>query len=123
MAAALGSRGSGDEVPEAWAGLAQALLASGPDLVVITLGAGGALAFRAGHTALVQPAFPVTAIDTLGAGDAFTAGLAVGLAEGRPLPESLRLGAACGACVVRRKGAFEVLPDRAAIAALLAGTA
>ncbi len=118
-----GGRGLDETSPEAWAGLAQALLASGPDLVVVTLGAGGALAFRAGQPALVQPAFPVTAVDTLGAGDAFTAGLAVGLAAGRPLAESLRLGAACGACVVRRKGVFEALPDRAAVAALLAGTA
>jgi ribokinase len=103
--------------------LAEALLARGPDLVVVTLGAGGALAFRTGHPALAQPAFAVNAVDTLGAGDAFTAGLAVGLAAGRPLPESLRLAAACGACVVRRKGVFDALPDRAAIAALLAGTA
>lgn len=109
--------------PEAWGGLAEALLARGPDLVVITLGAGGALAFRIGHPVLAQPAFSVTALDTLGAGDAFTAGLAVGLAEGRPLPESLRMAAACGACVVCRKGVFEALPDRAAVAALVAGTA
>jgi ribokinase len=101
--------------------LAGALHARGPDLVVVTLGASGALAFQAGRPALVQPAFPVPAVDTLGAGDAFTVGLAVGLAGGRSLPESLRLAAACGACVVRHKGVFDALPDRAAIAALLAG--
>ncbi len=118
-----GGSGAGEGSPEAWGGLAEALLARGPDLVVITLGAGGALAFRIGHPVLAQPAFSVTALDTLGAGDAFTAGLAVGLAEGRPLPESLRMAAACGACVVCRKGVFEALPDRAAVAALVAGTA
>lgn len=104
----------------AFEALAGALHARGPDLVVVTLGASGALAFQAGRPALVQPAFPVPAVDTLGAGDAFTAGLAVGLAGGRPLPESLRLAAACGACVVRHKGVFDALPDRAAVAALLA---
>ncbi|AWB24983.1 ribokinase [Methylobacterium currus] len=105
--------------PPAFTALAGMLLARGPDLVVITLGASGAIAFPAGHPVLVQPAFPVAAIDTLGAGDAFTAGLAVGLAEGRTLSESLRVAAACGACVVRHKGVFDALPDRAAVAALL----
>lgn len=109
--------------PAAFEALAGALLARGPDLVVVTLGASGALAFAAGRPALVQPAFPVAAVDTLGAGDAFTAGLAVGLAGGRPLPEALRLAAACGACVVRHKGVFDALPDRAAVAALLADAA
>lgn len=102
---------------------ARALHARGPDLVIVTLGAGGALAVPAGGPAVLQPAFPVTAIDTLGAGDAFTAGLAVGLAEGRPLFESLRMAAACGACVVRAKGVFDILPDRTAVAAMLRGIA
>ncbi|AWN55542.1 ribokinase [Methylobacterium sp. 17Sr1-1] len=113
----------GTTEPAAFETLAGALRARGPDLVVITLGASGAIAFEAGRPALVQPAFPVAAVDTLGAGDAFTAGLAVGLASGRPLPEALRLAAACGACVVRHKGVFDALPDRAAVAALLAGAA
>ncbi len=39
--------GGPDEMEaEAWGGLAAAILARGPDLVVVTLGAGGALAFR-----------------------------------------------------------------------------
>ncbi|PIK68600.1 ribokinase [Methylobacterium frigidaeris] len=109
--------------PSGFEVLASAILARGPDLVVVTLGASGALAFQAGRPALVQPAFPVAAVDTLGAGDAFTAGLAVGLAGGRPLPECLRIAASCGACVVRHKGVFDALPDRAALAALLAGVA
>ncbi|MGX7705710.1 PfkB family carbohydrate kinase [Methylobacterium sp. Gmos1] len=109
--------------PAAFEAMAAALLPRGPDLVVVTLGASGALAFAAGRPAVVQPAFAVAALDTLGAGDAFTAGLAVGLAEGQPLPQAMRLAAACGACVVRHKGVFDALPDRAAVAALLAGAA
>ncbi|TGE02454.1 PfkB family carbohydrate kinase [Methylobacterium nonmethylotrophicum] len=107
--------------PAAFDALAGALLARGPDLVVITRGADGALARPAGGPMLVQPAFQVAARDSLGAGDAFTAGLAVSLAEGRPLAESLRRAAACGACVVRREGVFDALPDRAALASMLAG--
>jgi ribokinase len=109
--------------PVGWDGLAEGLLALGPELVVITLGAEGAVARPANGPILVQPAFPVPAVDSLGAGDAFAAGLAVGLAEGRPLGESLRRAAACGACVVRRKGVFDALPDRTALAAMLAGAA
>jgi ribokinase len=109
--------------PAAFQALAGALHRRGPGLVVVTLGASGALALEAGRPALVQPAFPVAAVDTLGAGDAFTAGLAVGLAGGRALPDAMRLAAACGACVVRHKGVFDALPDRAAVANLLAGAA
>ncbi|GJD48935.1 Ribokinase [Methylobacterium crusticola] len=103
-----------------WDALTAALLERGPRLVVVTLGASGALARARGGPVLLQPAFPVVPVDTLGAGDAFTAGLAVGLAEGRPLPECLRRAAACGACVVRRPGVFDALPDEAALAAMLA---
>lgn len=48
--------------------------ADGVRLVVITLGADGALASLDGHRMSV-PARPVTPVDTVGAGDAFTAGL------------------------------------------------
>ncbi|MFE1601898.1 ribokinase [Methylobacterium sp. ID0610] len=106
---------------ESWEALIAALLARGPRIVVVTLGAGGALAREADGPLLAQPAIPVTAVDTIGAGDAFTAGLAVALAAGRPLGEALREAAACGACVVARLGVFDALPDRAARDALLAG--
>jgi ribokinase len=49
--------------------------------VIITLGARGSLLADAGGHVLVRP-FPVTAIDTTGAGDAFIGSLAVFLAEG-----------------------------------------
>lgn len=96
------------------------LLDRGPRLVVVTMGADGALARETGGALVAQPAFPVTAVDTIGAGDDFTAGLAVSLAEGLPLAESLRHAAACGACVVRRAGVFDALPDRAERDAMLA---
>ncbi|WP_448204845.1 ribokinase [Azospirillum sp. sgz302134] len=86
------------------------LLDHGPETVIVTLGALGAVACRAGAEPLHQPAFPVQAVDTLGAGDAFTAGLAASLLEGRPLPEALRRAAACGAMVTRGLGVLGVLP-------------
>lgn len=55
-------------------------LAAGPALVVITLGAQGVLAVGAGDRAVVRvPARPVTVADTVGAGDAYLAGLLAGL--------------------------------------------
>lgn len=46
----------------------------------------------------------LTAVDSRGAGDSMTAGITAGLAQGRDLPEALRLGAAAGAINVTRHG-------------------
>ncbi len=90
---------------------AAALLDRGPELIVVTLGSEGAIAYQRGAPPLHQPAFPTRAVDTLGAGDAFTAGFAVGLLRGRPLPECLRQAAACGALVCAQIGVFDALPS------------
>jgi fructokinase len=50
--------------------LGTALLARGPSLVIITLGAQGVILMTA-HARAEVPAAPVTAVDTTGAGDAF----------------------------------------------------
>jgi len=57
------------------AGVARRWLTAGPELVVITRGDAGAVALAAGGTAIERPVFPAPAIDTVGAGDAFTSGL------------------------------------------------
>lgn len=53
---------------------ARSWLASGPAIVVVTMGARGAVAFCSAGDARV-PARPVRVVDTVGAGDAFTVGL------------------------------------------------
>lgn len=58
------------------------------------------------------PAFPVQAVDTVAAGDAFNGGLAVALAEGRPLKEAVVWGAAAGAIAVTKAGVQPSLPER-----------
>ena len=63
------------ESPEA---VARRWLGLGPDIVVITLGAAGAIAVI-GQGELRHPAPRVEVVDTVGAGDAFTAGLLSGL--------------------------------------------
>ena len=69
---------------------AHALLARGPRLVVVTLGADGAFGVSAGAEA--QVAAPVVdVVDTIGAGDAFGAGLLAWLHDHDRLARDLRL--------------------------------
>jgi ribokinase len=89
------------------------LLDQGPDTVIVTLGRDGAVACRRGFAPLHQRAFAIAAVDTLGAGDAFTAGLAAAMIEDRPFDECLRRAAACGALAACRLGALAALPTRA----------
>ncbi len=63
--------------------------------VVVTLGAEGAMTFD-GAAAYRIWVPKLEAVNTIGSGDAFSAGLAVGLVEGKELAEAARLGAACG---------------------------
>jgi ribokinase len=66
------------------------------------------------------PAFDVEQVDTIAAGDAFGAALAVGLSEGRDLENAVRWGAAAGALAVTRRGAQEAMPSRSDVEAFLA---
>jgi ribokinase len=97
---------------------AQALLTAGPTYIVVTQGSAGALAVSAAG-AVQQPAFPAIAIDTVGAGDCFSACLGVALAEGQPLAAALRFAAAGAALCTTVRGAQVAMPTRGAIEALL----
>jgi len=92
---------------------ANALMKQGPDTIVVTLGSEGAVAFQRGQAARHQPAIPVRTIDTIGAGDAFAAGLATALVQKRPFDECLLRAAACGAIATCKFGAFDALPSAA----------
>ncbi|UZE47894.1 ribokinase [Rhodopseudomonas sp. P2A-2r] len=98
---------------------AEAVMTMGPAIVVVTLGQGGAVFCRSGDLPLHQPCFPVIAIDTLGAGDAFAAGLAVSLAERQPREEVMAFASACGAVLASTWGVFDAFPDRAIVDAFL----
>jgi sugar/nucleoside kinase (ribokinase family) len=71
--------------------------------VVITLGDRGSLAVK-GTEIIETPAFPMSSIDESGAGDAFAAGLIVGILEAWPLEFALRFAAAVGASCTRAVG-------------------
>lgn len=94
---------------ERWEEVAAMLRRLGPAEVVVTLGSAGAAAADADGTFHV-PAFPVTAVDRVGAGDAFSAQLAIARAEGRPLAEAVRRACAAGALATTRRGAQTSLP-------------
>jgi ribokinase len=108
-------------VPEAGGNHAQELkdLQRIAPRVVITLGAEGLLAGDIDGTFSLQ-AFPVRAVDSVGAGDAFCAALGVRLCEGADLREAARFAAAAGALAVTRPGAQSSLPARAEVEAFLA---
>lgn len=71
---------------------------------VVTVGAEGALV-GAGGVVRHVPADRVRAVDTTGAGDAFTGALAAALSAGRDLVEAVRIGVRAGTYAVRRPGA------------------
>lgn len=97
---------------------AERLVARGLRHVVVTLGEGGALACD-GATALHFPAFPVPAVDTTAAGDAFNGALAVGLAAGGTVEQAIPLANAAAALACARRGAQGSLPDRAEVEGFL----
>ena len=104
--------------PDAAARAAEALLARGVGAAIVKLGSQGAY-FASRDMAGFQPAFPITAVDTVAAGDAFNGALAVCLAEGMALPDAVRVACAAGALAVTTTGAQDSMPTRAAVEALL----
>jgi sugar/nucleoside kinase (ribokinase family) len=82
---------------------ARALLELGCSSVVVTCGAEGAVYADPARVIRVRP-FPVEAVDGSGAGDAFTAGIIVGLIEGWPAEQRLRFATALGGSVCRGLG-------------------
>jgi sugar/nucleoside kinase (ribokinase family) len=65
------------------------------------------------------PAFKVTAVDTLGAGDVFHGAFAFALLEGKSMPDALRFAAAASAVKVQRFGGSATAPTRAEVEAML----
>lgn len=82
----------------------------GVKAIVVTGGAKGALLFEGGQMKAI-PAFRVKSVATVGAGDAFCAGLVYRLSLGASLPEAARFASALGAITTTRAGATSALPD------------
>ncbi len=86
--------------------------------VVVTLGSRGCCAQNRAGT-LLQCAFPVTPVDTTGAGDTFCGVLAAALGRGDALASALRQASAAGALACTSAGAQSSIPTDAAVAELL----
>jgi ribokinase len=122
-AAVLGRPVSGlDDAAAAAAGL----VAAGARHAVVTAGAAGAAYHGAAdHSAaeyreakVTVPAFSVTAIDTVGAGDTFVGALAVTLAAGIAPPEAVRAASAAAATAAARPGTQSGMPRPADVRAV-----
>ena len=104
--------GPGDGLAAAVADLA----GLGARQVVITLGAAGAVLGGTGPLVAV-PGFAVASVDSVGAGDAFVAALAVAVAAGAAPAAAVRAACAAGAAATTRRGAQAALPRPADISA------
>lgn len=87
--------------------------------LLITHGANGVDWIEAGNTLHID-AFPVTPVDTTGAGDCFIGYVAAGLDQGLDPAAALRLGAAAAALQVQKPGTAQAIPTRADVDAFLA---
>lgn len=85
---------------------ARALIARGAGLVVVSLGAEGAVAASAGE-AWHAAAPSVAAVNPAGAGDGMVAMIALGLAGGWPVAEILRRAVATGSAIATTPGTAE----------------
>lgn len=99
---------------------ARAVRALGVETVLLTLGEVGVYAYGEGIENHF-PAFPVTPVATVAAGDAFNGALAAGLSNGMDLRDAIRLALAASALSVTRPGAQASMPTRAEIDHLAGG--
>ena len=106
--------GSGADVEVA----ARSLLTRDDQTAVVTLGARGAQIVTSVESSAVS-SYEVDVVDTTGAGDAFNAGLAVALAEGKALADAVRFANATAALCVTKRGTARSTPYRADVDALL----
>lgn len=86
--------------------------------VLITLGAEGAL-LRQGEHAQSVPAFPVTPVDTTGAGDTFLGFFLAGVDTGASFEDALRRASAASALQITRPGAADAIPAGVEVDAFL----
>lgn len=100
------------ETPEAYA---RRFLDLGPRLVVLTLGAGGALMATADGVLQRFPGREIQVADVTGAGDAFWAGLLMGLLDGLSDAAAVSAGMEVAQIKIRQVGPLTTALDRRAL--------
>lgn len=123
----------GDEEAEFLAGVMSEeeygahFLTMGPKVVVMKLGEKGSIGFAGDKVVRAKPYTVKRVVDTVGAGDAFAAGLLSGLIEfgqledGDNLARALERANHMGAIATQFKGDWEGLPKREELLRLIAG--
>ena len=87
--------------------------------VVVTLGSRGSCA-KVNGALSTQPAFPVTPVDSTGAGDTFCGVLIARLAQGHDMGDALRHASAAGALACLKPGAQSSIPTSVEVELFLA---
>ena len=90
---------------------------AGAETAIITMGSGGSLVRTATYTRQFT-APSVDVVDGSGAGDAFTAGLIVGILEGWPLERSVGFASRAGALACTALGCTDGISDRQQVSAM-----
>jgi ribokinase len=101
--------------------LARQLQARGAKTVIVTMGEKGSLLLSPGFAEpQAVPGVRVDVVDTTGAGDAFNAGLAVALGEGKEILAAVRFANCAGALACTKLGVIPSMAHRAAVDELYA---
>ena len=90
---------------------------AGAELVVVTRGEDGSVAYSRDGEVVEAPATPVDAVSTLGAGDVFHGALLAQLVADVPLREALTFANACAALSCRALDGRSAIPTAAEVAA------
>ncbi len=111
-----------DAPAEAWQGALAEFVRHGLNKVLLTLGADGSVVLDSGNTdqpvVRIAPT-KVDAVDTTGAGDAFTGAVAARLAAGDTLVSAARYASVAAALAATKKGTQTAYPAAAEVDALL----
>jgi ribokinase len=97
---------------------ARRLISRDGQIVIVTLGAAGAMAIGGPKTVIV-PGRPARVVDTTGAGDCFCGALAARLSQGADLDSAMLWANAAAALSTERLGAGPSMPTQAQIEAAL----
>ncbi|KPL66862.1 hypothetical protein SZ64_01360 [Erythrobacter sp. SG61-1L] len=100
--------------------IARQLIERDGQIVIVTLGALGAVAVWADRH-FHAPALKVSPIDTIGAGDCFCGALAALIDSGESVEEALPLANAAAALCTQKQGAIPAMPSRSEAEAALTG--
>ena len=115
LTAQLSDHAHGSEPAE----IADVLLDKGVESVILKMGSRGVCLAPATASSQIIPAYPVKAVDTTAAGDAFNGAFATALMLGMEEVRAARFAVASAAISVTRHGAQPSMPTRAEVEELL----